>query len=32
LVPHLAGNKQLLPMLLACVWAFVIGRALFKPK
>jgi hypothetical protein len=31
-IPHLAGNKQLLPMLLACVWAFVIGRALFKPK
>jgi hypothetical protein len=31
-IPHLAGNKVLLPMLLACVWAFVIGQAMFKPK
>lgn len=31
-IPHLAGNKLLLPVLLACVWAFVIGRAMFKSK
>lgn len=32
LIPHSAGNRMLLPILLTCVWAFVIGRAVFKPK
>jgi len=32
LIPHSAGNRLLLPILLTCVWAFVIGRAVFKPK
>jgi len=32
LIPHLAGNRLVLPILLSCVWAFVIGRAVFKPK
>jgi hypothetical protein len=32
LVPHLADNRLLLPITLSCVWAFVIGRAVFKSK
>jgi hypothetical protein len=32
LILHSAGNRLLLPILLTCVWAFVIGRAVFKPK
>jgi hypothetical protein len=32
LIPHLADNRLLLPIMLSSVSAFVIGRAMFKPK